>query len=321
MTQDIVRGSSPFDELKHVDEDGEHWYARELMTPFEYQQWRFFNDVINRARATMMNAGEDTTGHFRSIRRPAGSFSGAADINAGQGGRPALDFRLTRRACYYVALAGDSTKRAIAMAQQYFVTQTRKMEILEERASQVSVMPSHIEALRGWAEALEARAGAELPAAAATAVAEMLRPPAEAWMNLVDTGQDYDMATAAAILNRDPVIDTGRDRLRDWMLANRMLYRRGTGQLVPYSEHLVHIKLKPQTRPNHDADDPRARKEANAQVRITVKGLEWIQRRMREQNTPELVTAQHLLEASPQVTSTQEFRQKYERLRAKYGNQ
>lgn len=100
------------------------------------------------------------------------------------------------------------------------------------------------------------------------------------------------MAEAAAILNRDPAIDTGQNRLRDWMIRNRMMYRRGRGQLVPYSEHLAHIRLKPQTRPNHDAEDPRARKEANAQVRITVKGLEWIQQHMREENRPVLVPAQ-----------------------------
>jgi hypothetical protein len=132
----------------------------------------------------------------------------------------------------------------------------------------------------------------------------MLRPPAEAWNHLVDADKDYAMAEAAAILNNDPVIDTGRDRLRDWMLQNRMLYRNADGQLVPYASHLKHIRLKPRTRPNHDAEDPRARKEAPSQVRLTPDGLSWIQQRMREQARPELlatIPAQPVREVEPPV--------------------
>ena len=38
-----------FDDIKHVDENGnEYWYARELMTVLEYSLWQRFSNVIKK---------------------------------------------------------------------------------------------------------------------------------------------------------------------------------------------------------------------------------------------------------------------------------
>jgi DNA-damage-inducible protein D len=298
MNKEMERYTSTFEQLRRTEEDGrEFWWGRDLQTAMTYNQWRDFNNAINRAMTSLMIWGQtqphfDMREHIASVqRRPEVSAGGPAKTPSDLGGRPFLDFKLSRRACYTIAMTGDVRKPAIAAAQQYFVDQTEFAEKVQEAiVQQTFKVPRTLqEALRAYADEVDAREKAELLAAEAKAEADMLRPPAVAWQNLVDTGQDYSMAEAAAILNRDPAIETGQNRLRDWMLRNRVLYRRGRGQLVPYSEHLPHIRLKPQSRPDYSADDSRIRKEASSQVRITVKGLEWIQQQMREQTKPELL--------------------------------
>lgn len=45
------------------------------------------------------------------------------------GGRPGQDYRLTRFACYIIALSADGTKEEVAAAKVYFAVQTRRQEI------------------------------------------------------------------------------------------------------------------------------------------------------------------------------------------------
>jgi DNA-damage-inducible protein D len=287
MTELVNKGKSPFEALKRVDEWGEHWMGRELMPHADYHDWRNFQRAINEARSAM-SAHYDLRDHFALVSLPKNP-----DQQERGRGRPAnvTDWKLSRMACRFVFMNGDPNKPAIKAAQTYFAEQTEFAENVQQAIVQQSFrIPQTLqEALRAYADEVDAREKAELQAAEAQAEADMLRPPAEAWNYLVDADKDYSMAEAAAILNNDPTINTGRDRLRDWMLGNRMLYRNADGQLVPYASHLKHIRLKPRTRPNYDADDPRARKDAPSQVRLTPDGLSWIQQRMREQSRPELL--------------------------------
>ena len=53
-------------------------------------------------------------------------------VKTGDSVRRIDDYRLSRYACYLIAMNGDSRKEVIALAQTYFAIKTRKQELLEE---------------------------------------------------------------------------------------------------------------------------------------------------------------------------------------------
>lgn len=106
-----------FEDIKRINEYAmEYWSARELMPALGYDTWSKFTDAIARAEESAKNAGADPQEHF--LPAPAKST----------GGRPAEDVFLSRYACYLVAQNGDPRKPEIALAQNYFVIQTRRQE-------------------------------------------------------------------------------------------------------------------------------------------------------------------------------------------------
>lgn len=113
-----------FEEIKKIDEDGvEYWEARELMKILEYSEWRNFEKVIEKAKTACTLSQQNVIDHFVDINKM---------IIVGKGAnREALDYKLSRYACYLIAQNGDSTKEPIALAQTYFATQTRKQELFE----------------------------------------------------------------------------------------------------------------------------------------------------------------------------------------------
>jgi DNA-damage-inducible protein D len=283
MTE-VMQGGNPFETLRRVDDRGEYWMGRELMPHAGYVDWRNFQRAINDARSAMVQEGYDPSDHFALVSLPKNP-----DQQERGRGRPAnvTDWRLSRTACHFTFINGDPNKPEIAAAQHYFVLQTQRMEAVQQAVPQA--MPTLPQALRAWADEVEAREKAELQAAEAKAEAEMLRPPAEAWESLADVGQDYSVREAAYILMRDESIAhlVGPQKLFRWVVDNGMAQRKLNGAYIPYAVHSDRLRLKPQSRPDNDV--PGGFKEANAQLRITVKGLEWIQQRMREQSRPELL--------------------------------
>jgi hypothetical protein len=117
---------SLFDSIRRVDENGnEYWVARELMKNLGYQKWQNFHNGIKRASISCQNAGNIVTEHFL-----------LTSVNNKSKGRPLEDWKLSRYACYLVAMNSDPEKSEIALAQSYFAIKTREAEVIIPQKSE-----------------------------------------------------------------------------------------------------------------------------------------------------------------------------------------
>lgn len=120
----VLKGESPFDSIRHINEYGaEYWDARELMPVLGYKQWRRFADTIDRAKVSCEVSGNTVSDHFADVGKTIAMPKGAT--------KTISDYHLSRYACYLIAMNGDPRKEAIALAQSYFAIKTREQELSE----------------------------------------------------------------------------------------------------------------------------------------------------------------------------------------------
>ncbi len=128
MNMNASQHVSPFDAIRHVDEQGhEYWSARELSKLLGYDRWENFRKyVIPRTQKACENSGHRASDHVRGTTKM---------IKAGKGARrPVEDFELSRYACYLIVQNADPDKPIVALGQTYFAVQTRRQEIADELA-------------------------------------------------------------------------------------------------------------------------------------------------------------------------------------------
>ena len=111
-----------FEKIKRINEYGqEYWRARDLYKLLGYTEYGKFLPTIERAKTACQKSGQDVADHFAGVSDMVNIGSGAE--------RPVQDYNLSRYACYLIAQNGDSRKEEIALAQTYFVIQTRRQEV------------------------------------------------------------------------------------------------------------------------------------------------------------------------------------------------
>jgi len=127
MTKEIIPSAlhKDFEGIKKIDENGvEYWEARELLPLLGYKIWEKAEEVIARAARACINSGQDVDNHFhRSVKMVRIGSNTVREIR---------DYKLDRYACYLIAQNGDPNKLEIALAQTYFVIQTRRQEVFEQ---------------------------------------------------------------------------------------------------------------------------------------------------------------------------------------------
>lgn len=68
----------PFEGARHVDEDGnEFWLARDLAPLLEYQDWRNFVQVVEKAKVACQQSAQAIDDHFGDLTKMVEIGSGA----------------------------------------------------------------------------------------------------------------------------------------------------------------------------------------------------------------------------------------------------
>jgi len=101
-----------------------YWHGRDLMEALGYKSWETFQAVIQKAISACVAIRVDIFGNFEQVYRP---------IN----GQSEPDYKLSRFACYLVAMNGASNKPEVAAAQTYFATLAEAFRRYVEESEEV----------------------------------------------------------------------------------------------------------------------------------------------------------------------------------------
>lgn len=139
------QATSPFDSIRHFDEScNEYWIARDLMEILGYKKWQFFVRAIEFAKENLEALEYDLSTHF--LRE---------DVKTK--GRPKEDYKLSRLACYHIALSCDSRgNERVKHAKHYFAIKTREAEVkIPEQTNRIEELKLELEIERNKTRRVE----------------------------------------------------------------------------------------------------------------------------------------------------------------------
>lgn len=120
--------ASVFEQIRRTDEQGhEYWSARELGKILDYQEFRNFKPVVEKAKEACKISGQAVENHFVQYHEM---------VSIGSGAERGFDdgIKLSRYACYLIVQNADPSKEVVALGQTYFAVQTRMQEIQQMEA-------------------------------------------------------------------------------------------------------------------------------------------------------------------------------------------
>jgi len=101
-----------------------YWFARDYMHMLGYESYNTFKKAINRALTTCMTLDIDAQDNFEQIKREVG-------------GKEVNDYKLSRFACYLVAMNADNKKKEVASAQAFFAVTAETIRRYVDNADDV----------------------------------------------------------------------------------------------------------------------------------------------------------------------------------------
>lgn len=121
-----------------------YWWASDMMKMLWYDNMKSFQKVLDRVTKAFVSLWIP---HYENIIAKSNTIEW----------KEITDFKLTRFACYMLAMNGDTKKIEVAKAQEYFVKQTRKFELFYEDNNQIDRLLIR-EELKEWNKSLASMA-------------------------------------------------------------------------------------------------------------------------------------------------------------------
>ncbi|MNK30927.1 DNA-damage-inducible protein D [compost metagenome] len=111
-----------FETYRKTDTAGnEYWSARELAKLLGYEEYRSFLPVLKKAKESCRNSNQKEENHFEDVLEIKALDSATK--------RKFHDVKLSRYGCYLSIENADPSHQSVALAQTYFVVQSRITEL------------------------------------------------------------------------------------------------------------------------------------------------------------------------------------------------